>query len=311
MDSVPQNGSPFTALPKGPKGEPAFAILARALGHSPSGTGLLIARGLVYSFHAWGQERNLPDGCLRGYDEERLAIALDFEGDPDQLVTGLVKAGFAEERDGCLWITDFKEFGGRQIESRKRETERKRLQRAGSPSKSPPPQHRTVHPDRDIPSQGYPDMSLNVPGASQDNQRHEGGVPPLEQNDVHVVRETESLREMRRNDGARDRANGSITVLRAIDEMAPGERAQLDQDQQELATELEADAAYEAAQRESARQAALRAAGGGVSVWDRHPPEAYADWGKVAEKAGLMPNRLPPRPSAYAPAHQVAEAVTA
>lgn len=75
--------------------------------------------------------------------------------------------------------------------------------------------------------------------------------------------------ENQTDDVARAHANGSLTVLRPIDDLDPDERAALDQDRQELAAELKAAAAFEAAEHEKQRQAALEQHSGGVSVWDR------------------------------------------
>lgn len=63
----------------------------------------------------WGMSY-APDGCLDGFTAEDIAIAGEWEGDPDQFVTALTDTGFITEGR----LHDWDDYGGQLFREREK-----------------------------------------------------------------------------------------------------------------------------------------------------------------------------------------------
>jgi len=89
-------------------------------------------RGAVGLLHClwWWCIDYAPDGDLSRYDAEDIAIACEWEGDPDTLVSMLVETGFLSDDGGSLQVHDWNDYGGKLLERRERNAEQMRRARA-------------------------------------------------------------------------------------------------------------------------------------------------------------------------------------
>lgn len=116
------------------------------------------------------------DGGLERFDSLDIAIAGEWEGDPDAFVGALVKAGFLDESpDGHLSIHDWADYAGKLIERKKANAQRMRDARAaekaastahGSGTNNERAAHvqrtddaRVERPNQTIPNQTKPDQT--------------------------------------------------------------------------------------------------------------------------------------------------------
>jgi len=88
-------------------------------------------RGAVGLLHClwWWCIDYASDGDLSRYDAEDIAIACEWEGDPDTLVEMLVETGFLDD-DGCLQVHDWADYGGKWKEKRSANARRQQEMRA-------------------------------------------------------------------------------------------------------------------------------------------------------------------------------------
>ena len=89
------------------------------------------AVGLMHCLWWWALDY-AQDGDLTAHDPADIADAVDFEGEPKDLIEALVacgvggEAGFVENQNGSLLIHDWDEYVGRLILRRKADANRKR-----------------------------------------------------------------------------------------------------------------------------------------------------------------------------------------
>lgn len=99
---------------------PKTKKLARLLGVS-----LPAAVGHLHYFWWWALDF-AQDGTLEKYDGYDLADAMQWDGDPDQLVEALISAGYIDDTDDGLTIHDWGEYAGKLLERRAKDRARKR-----------------------------------------------------------------------------------------------------------------------------------------------------------------------------------------
>lgn len=99
---------------------PKTKKLARLLGVS-----LPAAVGHLHYFWWWALDF-AQDGTLEKYDGYDLADAMQWDGDPDQLVEALISAGYIDDTDDGLMIHDWGEYAGKLLERRAKDRARKR-----------------------------------------------------------------------------------------------------------------------------------------------------------------------------------------
>ena len=99
---------------------PKTKKLARLLGVS-----LPAAVGHLHYFWWWALDF-AQDGTLEKYDGYDLADAMQWVGDPDQLVEALISAGYIDDTDDGLMIHDWGEYAGKLLERRAKDRARKR-----------------------------------------------------------------------------------------------------------------------------------------------------------------------------------------
>jgi len=70
------------------------------------------------------------DGILSDFDTLDIAIGAEWEGDPDQFVSALTRAGFVDDIDGVLSIHDWEDYAGKLVNRRRKNAKRMRDARA-------------------------------------------------------------------------------------------------------------------------------------------------------------------------------------
>ena len=89
------------------------------------GVSLPAAVGHLHYFWWWALDF-AQDGTLEKYDGYDLADAMQWDGDPDQLVEALISAGYIDDTDDGLMIHDWGEYAGKLLERRAKDRARKR-----------------------------------------------------------------------------------------------------------------------------------------------------------------------------------------
>ena len=102
------------------------------------------AIGLLHLLWWWCLDY-APDGDLAGYDADDLADAVDWEGDPQQLVDALLRAGFLDRDRDVLTVHDWWSYAGKLVERRQQHAERMRSLRQRQPQTTAPRPHVTTH----------------------------------------------------------------------------------------------------------------------------------------------------------------------
>lgn len=119
------------------------------------------AGGHIISLWLWALD-NAPNGDLAGIAPAVIAFGAEWDGDPTVFVDRLVDVGFLDRDHTSLSIHDWYDYAGRLIEARRKDAERKRVQRTsagqstGRPDGHPvdvPRKSRATVPDRTLPNQ--------------------------------------------------------------------------------------------------------------------------------------------------------------
>lgn len=71
-----------------------------------------------------------PDGELTKHDAEDVALGAHWEGEPDAFQRALIDAGFLDAEDDRVRLHDWQEYGGKLLEKRRADAERKAAERA-------------------------------------------------------------------------------------------------------------------------------------------------------------------------------------
>ncbi|NCA74666.1 MAG: hypothetical protein EOM93_07505 [Gammaproteobacteria bacterium] len=86
------------------------------------------AMGLMTSFWLWALD-NAPSGSLEKVFPLAVAVAAQWNGDPEELVSAMRDAEYLELIDSVLFIRNWEEYAGKLIKGRQRSTERMRAWR--------------------------------------------------------------------------------------------------------------------------------------------------------------------------------------
>ena len=87
------------------------------------------ATGMMILLWLWALD-NAPDGSLEKVRPRSLAIAAQWDGDPDAFVEALKNAHLLDvAEDGSLYLHDWHEYGGKLTAKREAERERSRIRR--------------------------------------------------------------------------------------------------------------------------------------------------------------------------------------
>jgi hypothetical protein len=104
-------------------GHPKFKRLVRTLElPKPHVAGCLIA------FWLWVM-KYYPDGEITDSNPADIAEESFYDGDPDRFVNGLLDAGFLEPSEWGFHVHNWNDYGGKLVEKRQKDTERKRRER--------------------------------------------------------------------------------------------------------------------------------------------------------------------------------------
>ncbi len=108
---------------------PKTKKLARLLGVS-----LPAAVGHLHYLWWWALDF-APTGSLGKFDAEDIADAMQWDGDPMQLVEALLAAGYVDDAEDGLALHDWSEYAGKLLERRAKDRARKRTtsETAGNP----------------------------------------------------------------------------------------------------------------------------------------------------------------------------------
>lgn len=106
------------------RSHPKTRKLARRVG------GIVPAIGHLHCLWWWALDY-APDGDLTKHDAEDIAIACEWDGDPEEIVSALVACGFLENGDG-LSIHDAWEYIGKYVDESEKKAEAKRAARAAA-----------------------------------------------------------------------------------------------------------------------------------------------------------------------------------
>lgn len=112
----------------------------------------------------WWAMDYAPEGELSKFEHDDIADAMQWEGDPDQLVSVLTDARFLD-KNGCeLVIHDWFDYAGRLLEKREQNNERKR--RSREKKKKSEDGHADVTRDGNVTSEGV----TGLPNLTEPNQ---------------------------------------------------------------------------------------------------------------------------------------------
>lgn len=140
------------------------------------------AVGILHLLWWWALDY-APDGDLRGYSEEDIAAAVEWEGDPSQLVDALVRAGgsqrpgFLDRGEHGLTLHDWDDYAGKLLDQKERNAERmreaRRQQRLIKEGARVPHVPDTLHARVGLPDQPTgPDLT----GPTQPTYAHGGAI---------------------------------------------------------------------------------------------------------------------------------------
>ena len=130
------------------------------------------AMGRLFAFWSWALDY-ADNGNLSRFDASDIAEAMEWEGDPQSLVTAMIdcgpggSSGFIERRDGGLFVHDWEGYMGRLISMREKNRERQeryRERKSGSVT-SPSRNHNVT-----VTSPLHNDNVTGLPNQTQQNQ---------------------------------------------------------------------------------------------------------------------------------------------
>ncbi len=111
--------------------------------------------GHLHELWWWGIDNVGPDGFLRDLTDYELAMAAEWNGDPEEFVAALVDAGFIDVLDEGRFFHDWYDYAGKWVERREKERERARARRKPEPTKDRTPER---------PPDGTPDVAPTSEG---------------------------------------------------------------------------------------------------------------------------------------------------
>ncbi|HEX9995903.1 MAG TPA: hypothetical protein VGB45_02070 [Abditibacterium sp.] len=118
------------------------------------------------------------DGELTDYDAAEIADAALWEGESVAFVQALTEAGFFDVEGMSLFVHDWNEYGGRLIEERRADAERKRARRSGGrPTDAHGPSQQDESDVRG-PSGGHPQDVPRMSAVREEKKRVEEITPP-------------------------------------------------------------------------------------------------------------------------------------
>jgi DnaD/phage-associated family protein len=81
----------------------------------------------------WWALDNVPsDGFMGHISNAEIAIAAEWDGDPDLFAKTLIEVGFIDENPQGRWLHDWYDYAGKLLEKREKEKERSKLRRSTS-----------------------------------------------------------------------------------------------------------------------------------------------------------------------------------
>ncbi len=191
----------------------------QSIGHHPKTRKL--ARHLKISLPAtighlhllwWWALDYAPNGNLSRYESADIAEACMFDGDPETFFTALHEAGFLDLSSDDEWIIhDWGEYGGKYVEQKNQDAERKRQNRNKKKL-----QTQAVPP----PSNSFPVDSLSVsPGRPLDVQTLSSGAPKDEprMSDVERVERVERVEKNREDNINACSSNAHEHAIESLD----------------------------------------------------------------------------------------------
>lgn len=128
-----------------------------------------------------------PDGDLSKFEHDDIADAMQFDGDPDLLVSMLIDAKFVDQSEDELLIHDWFEYGGRLFDKREKNNERKKKSR--EKLKQSKGGHDDVTRDTSVTAEGVTGLQdkhniHNITGHNQHNHTEQQPTEPTSNDSV-------------------------------------------------------------------------------------------------------------------------------
>jgi hypothetical protein len=119
-----------------------------------------------------------PDGNLAGFDADEIALAVEWEDEPDRFLNAMIDAGFIDVINDTPCVHDWIEYGGKLLKRKQANRERMREARATHESRTETPDI----PDNNARAEHVPRTDVaraaNVQSQRRGEERREELTPP-------------------------------------------------------------------------------------------------------------------------------------
>jgi len=85
--------------------------------------------GHLHELWWWAIDNLNPDGELGDLTDYEIAMAAEWDGDPEKFVAALTEAGYIDNDEECRYLHDWYDYGGKLVERRIKERQRSRDRR--------------------------------------------------------------------------------------------------------------------------------------------------------------------------------------
>ena len=252
---------------------PKTKKLARLLSVS-----LPAAVGHLHYFWWWALDF-AQDGTLEKYDGYDLADAMQWDGDPDQLLEAMIEAGYIDDTEDGLMIHDWGEYAGKLLERRAKDRARKRAaaEAAGVPQNFRRSSDGNDEESAETPSASFVTNQPTVPNQPNTTNSTNRTEPTTQTGDAQALQERRFAEFWK----AYPKKVGKASCLKAWKKLKP--TAEL---HDHIMAALEAQKRSEQWQREGGRYIPNPLTWLNQGRWDDEPTEVGA--GAAAKPSGTL-----------------------
>ena len=252
---------------------PKTKKLARLLGVS-----LPAAVGHLHYFWWWALDF-AQDGTLEKYDGYDLADAMQWDGDPDQLLEAMIEAGYIDDTEDGLMIHDWGEYAGKLLERRAKDRARKRAaaEAAGVPQNFRRSSDGNDEESAETPSASFVTNQPTVPNQPNTTNSTNRTEPTTPTGDAQALQERRFAEFWK----AYPKKVGKASCLKAWKKLKPTTELH-----DHIMTALEAQKRSEQWQREGGRYIPNPLTWLNQGRWDDEPTEVGA--GAAAKPSGTL-----------------------
>lgn len=128
--------------------------------------------GHLHELWWWGLDNVGSDGWLDGMTAYEIALAAQWDGDPEEFLEALIDGGFIDQEEEGLALHDWYDYAGKLIDGRKRERERSRARRIQAKQQ----QNETA---REVENHPEPQTDQRTTGGqpADDQEKTDGTIP--------------------------------------------------------------------------------------------------------------------------------------